>query len=198
MGAGEVGGEALVEAFTALMPGVDWAPVAESTRQAEEDGTLAGWMEAGALVDPLACLQAASEEEMAAARGVVRILTLVGFFYVMHGFLMPDSPFLARLRARVDASGFALLIALLVPQMAKPSGVPHALVMCLSPEMAALAAWLEELIDEQIGAGQGLLSLPGTEEGGAEAFMQTWIERLHDLAERGRARRAGAVEASGS
>ncbi|MFI9835254.1 hypothetical protein ACIHIX_47210 [Streptomyces sp. NPDC051913] len=198
MGAGEVGGEMLVEALAALMPGMDWAPVAESARRAEREGTLDSWIEAGALVDPLARLQAAGEEEMAAARGVVRVLTLVGFFYVMHGFLMPDSPFLARLRARVDASGFALLIALLVPQMAKPSGVPHALVMCLSPEMAALAAWLEELIDEQIGAGQRLLSLPGTEESGAEAFMQTWIGRLHDLTERARARRTGAVEASGS
>ncbi len=124
MGAGEVGGETLVEALAALMPGVDWTPAAESVRRAESEGTLESWIEAGALVDPLARLQAAGEEEMAAARGVVRVLTLVGFFYVMHGFLMPDSPFLARLRARVDESGFALLIALLVPQMAKPSGVP--------------------------------------------------------------------------
>lgn len=80
--------------------------------------------------------------------------------------------------------------------MAKPSGVPHALVMCLSPEMAALAAWLEELIDEQVGAGQGLLSLPGTEEDGAEAFMQAWIGQLRALTDRARARRASAAEAS--
>lgn len=184
MGAGEVGGEMLVEALAALMPGVDWASVAESARRAESEGTLASWIEAGALVDPLARLQAAGEEEMAAARGVVRVLTLVGFFYVMHGFLMPDSPFLADLRVRVDASGFALFIALLVSQMAKPSGVPHALVMCLSPEIAALATWLEELIDEQVGSGQRLLSLPGTEEGGAEAFMQTWVGHLHELRDR--------------
>ncbi|MER6497136.1 hypothetical protein [Streptomyces griseorubiginosus] len=185
MGADEVGGEMLVEALAALMPGVAWTPVAESARRAESEGTLESWIEAGALVDPLARLQAAGEEEMAAARGVVRVLTLVGFFYVMHGFLMPDSPFLARLRARVDESGFALLIALLVPQMAKPSGVPHALVMCLSPEMAALAAWMEELIDEQISAGQGLLSLPGAEEGGAKAFMKAWTNRVHEIGDGG-------------
>ncbi len=122
---------------------------------------------------------------MAAARGVVPVLTLVGFFYVMHGFLIPDSPFLARLRARVDASGFALFIALLVPQMAKPSGVSHALVMCLSPEMAALAAWMDELIDEQISAGQGLLSLPGAEEGWAKAFTKAWTNRVHEIGDRG-------------
>ncbi|WP_327341128.1 hypothetical protein [Streptomyces europaeiscabiei] len=197
MGAGEVGGEVLVEALAVLMPGVDWAPVAESARQAEGDGTLEGWGEAGALIDPLARLQAAGEAEMAAARGVARILTLIGFLYVMHGLLMPDSPFLARLRARVDESGFALVVSQLVAQMGRPSGVPHALVMCLSPEMAALAAWLEALITEQAGTGQGLLRLPGAEEDGAEAFMQAWIGRLHDLTDRARARRTGAEETSG-
>lgn len=116
MGASEVGGEALVEALTALMPGVDWAPVAGSARQAESEGTPESWIEAGTLVDPLARLQAAGEEEMAAAPYVVRVLTLVSFLHVMHGFLMPDSPFLTRLRAKVDESGFALFIALLVPQ----------------------------------------------------------------------------------
>ncbi len=197
MGAGEVGGEVLVEALAVLMPGVDWAPVAESARQAEGDGTLESWVEAGALIDPLARLQAAGEAEMAAARGVARILTLIGFLYVMHGLLMPDSPFLARLRARVDESGFALVVSQLVPQMGRPSGVPHALVMCLSPEMAALAAWLEALITEQAGTGQGLLRLLRAEEDGAEAFMQAWIGRLHDLTDRARARRTGAEETSG-
>jgi len=48
MGAGEVGGEMLVKALAALMPGVDWAPVAESTRRAEREGTLESWIEAGA------------------------------------------------------------------------------------------------------------------------------------------------------
>ncbi|GAA4014729.1 hypothetical protein GCM10022384_68250 [Streptomyces marokkonensis] len=185
MGAAEVGSEVLVEALAALMPGVDWAPVAESTQQAEREGTLESWLEAGTLVDPLARLRAAGEEEMTAARSVARILNLVGFLYVMHGLLMPDNPFLARLRARIDESGFALVVSQLVPQMASPSGVPHALAMCLSPEIAVVAALLEELIDEQAGAGQGLLSLPGAEEGGAGAFKQTWIDRLHELRDRG-------------
>lgn len=47
--------------------------------------------------------------------------------------------------------------------------------------MAALAAWMEELIDEQISAGQGLLSLPGAEEGGAKAFMKAWTNRVHEI-----------------
>ncbi|MFC8365618.1 hypothetical protein ACFUIY_37825 [Streptomyces griseorubiginosus] len=40
MGAGEAGGEMPVEALAALMHGMDWAPVAESARRAEHEGTL--------------------------------------------------------------------------------------------------------------------------------------------------------------
>ncbi|MGW2287029.1 hypothetical protein [Streptomyces phaeochromogenes] len=194
IGAGEVGGEALVEALTALMPGVDWAPVAESARQAEEDGTLESWIPAGALIDPLARLSAAGEAEMAAARGVAHRLAGIGALYVLHGLLMPDNPALARLRAHIDASGFALVVSQLVLQMINPSGVPHALMMCLSPEMAALAAWLEAPLAEQAATGQGLLRLPGSEDGGPEAFMQSWIGQLHDLNDRARARRTGEQE----
>ncbi|SOF02451.1 hypothetical protein SAMN05446589_9603 [Streptomyces sp. OV198] len=198
MGAGEVGGEALVEALAALMPGVDWAPVAESARQAEGDGTLEGWVQAGALVDPLARLQAAGEEEMAAARGVAQLLAGIGALYVMHELLMPDNPALTRLRTRVDESGFALVVAQLVPLMINPSGVPHAFAMCLSPEIAAPAAWLEALLAEQADTGQGLLRLPGAEEDGAEAFMQAWIDRLRlrELTDHARAQRTGAEEAA--
>ncbi|MFF8618282.1 hypothetical protein [Streptomyces sp. NPDC015350] len=153
MGAGEVGGGVLVEALAALMPGVDWGPVADSARPAESEGTLESWVEAGALVDPLARLQAAGEQEMAAARDVARILALAGFLYVMHGLLMPDNPFLACLRTRVDESGLAPIASQLAPQMAHPPGVPHALAVCLSPEIAAVTTWVEELIDEQADAG---------------------------------------------
>lgn len=42
MGAGEVGGERLVDALAALMPGLDWTNVAASVRQAEEAGEFGG------------------------------------------------------------------------------------------------------------------------------------------------------------
>lgn len=93
---------------------------------------------------------------------------------------MPDNPALARLRAHIDAFGISLVASQLVPQMINPSGVPHTVVMCLSPEMAALAAWLEAPLAEQDGTGQGLLRLPG-----ADAFMQAWISRLRELSARG-------------
>ncbi|MBT2414480.1 hypothetical protein J7I94_28710 [Streptomyces sp. ISL-12] len=93
---------------------------------------------------------------------------------------MPDNPALARLRAHIDAFGFSLVASQLVPQMINPSGVPHTVVMCLSPEMAALAAWLEAPLAEPDGTGQGLLRLPG-----ADAFMQAWISRLREVSARG-------------
>jgi hypothetical protein len=48
--------------------------------------------------------------------------------------------------------------------MVNPSGIPHALAMCLAPEIAALAAWLEALLAEQADTGLGLLRLPGVQE----------------------------------
>ncbi|MFD8609610.1 hypothetical protein [Streptomyces sp. NPDC059631] len=184
MGAGEVGGQALVEALAAVMPGIDWEPVAEAALQAEREGTLESWVSAGTMADPLTRLQAAGEEEMAAARGVARELALIGFLYVMHGFLMPDTPTLARLRARVDESGFATFIAQLVPAMASPSGFPHALLIGLTPGMAALAAWLNAPLHEQVAAGRGLLGLPDAGKDGAEAFMHAWIGRIRELTDR--------------
>ncbi|MEH0475102.1 hypothetical protein QA943_40905 [Streptomyces sp. B21-097] len=53
---------------------------------------------------------------------------------------MPDNPALACLKGHIAAFGFSLVASQLVPQMINPSGVPHTVVMCLSPEMAALAA----------------------------------------------------------
>ncbi|MEJ8652777.1 hypothetical protein WKI65_33120 [Streptomyces sp. MS1.AVA.3] len=78
--------------------------------------------------------------------------------------------------------------------MINPSGVVHALTMCLAPEIAALATWLESVLTEQADTGEGLLRLPGAEQGGAEVFMHGWIDHLHQLTDRARARRTGADE----
>ncbi|MEV6182260.1 hypothetical protein [Streptomyces sp. NPDC052015] len=193
MGAGEVGGERLVDALATLMPGLDWTDIAAKARQAEKAGEFDGWIRAGA-VDPLGLLHAAGPEEMAAARHAATVLAGIGGLYLMHGLGMPDNPALARLRALLEESGFALIAAQMVPLMINPSGVVHALTMCLAPEVAALAAWLESVLAEQASTGQGLLRLPGAEEEGPEAFMQAWIGHLHQLTDRARARRTGAAE----
>ncbi|MEU6184011.1 hypothetical protein [Streptomyces coeruleorubidus] len=108
---------------------------------------------------------------------------------------MPGTPALTALRARIEASGLALVLAQLVPMMINPSGVPHALALCLAPEIAALAAGLETALAEQTSTGQGLLRLPGDEQGGGEAFMRAWTGHLHQLAGRARAQRAADVGA---
>ncbi|MEW2493757.1 hypothetical protein AB0942_09440 [Streptomyces nodosus] len=197
MGAGEVGGEALVDALATLMPGPDWSDVAAKARQAEESGEFDGWIRAGA-VDPLGLLEAAGPEEMAAARHAATVLAGIGSLYLMHGLGMPDTPVLARLRTLLEESGFALIAAQMVPLMINPSGVVHALTMCLATEIAALAAWLESVLTEQADTGKGLLRLPGAEQDGLEAFMQAWIGHLHQLTDRARARRTGAVEDCGA
>ncbi|GAA2523676.1 hypothetical protein [Streptomyces longisporus] len=196
MSAGEVGGEALVDALATLTPGLDWSDVAASARRAEHSGELDGWSQAGT-VDPLARLQAADAEEMAAARHAAMMLAGIGSLYLMHGLGMPDTPALARLRTQLEESGFALIVAQMAPLMTNPSGVVHALSKCLSPEITALAAWLESLLTEHADSSGGLLRLPADEEGGAEAFMQAWIGHLHQLGDRARARRTRDEEAAG-
>ncbi|MFJ6686701.1 hypothetical protein [Streptomyces werraensis] len=193
MGTGEVGGEVLLDALATLMPGLDWTNVAASVRQAEESGEFDEWIRAGA-VDPLSLLEAASAQEMAAARHAAVVLAGIGGLYLMYGLGMPDNPALARLRTVLEESGFSLVVAQMVPMMINPSGVVHALTMCLSPEVAALAAWLESVLAEEAGTGRGLLRLPGAEEEGPEAFMQAWIGHLHQLTNRARARHTGTAE----
>ncbi|MFJ4624690.1 hypothetical protein [Streptomyces sp. NPDC088812] len=196
MGVDEVGGGAFVDAIATLMPGLDWVPVAQSARQAEADGTLEDWIQAGS-VDPLASLQAAGAEEMAAARAVAQLLAGVGVLYLLPGLGMPDNPALAGLRTQLDQSGFALIVARTVPLMINPSGVPHVLAMCLAPELAALAAWLESVLAEQVESQGGLLRLPGAEQDGAEAYMRAGIDHIHHLTDRAQAHRAH-VEETGS
>jgi len=179
------------------MPGLDWADVAAKARQAEESGELDGWIRAGS-VDPLGLLEAAGAREMAAARHAATVLAGVGGLYLLHGLGMPDNPVLARLRALLEESGFALIVAQMVPQMINPSGIVHALALCLAPEIAALAAWLESVLTEQADTGKGLLCLPGAEESGAEAFMQAWTDHIRQLTDRARARRTGAGDADGA
>lgn len=126
---------------------------------------------------------------MAAARRTAQLLAGIGGLYVMHGLLMPDTPGLAHLREQLDASGFGVIVAQLVPLMINPTGVPQALVMCLMPVMGALAAHFEALLAQQADTGRGLLWLPGDEHGSAEAYMEAWTGRVHQLAERSRTRR---------
>ncbi|MFJ8941059.1 hypothetical protein ACIRL0_35990 [Streptomyces sp. NPDC102365] len=171
MGAGEVGGEALVDALAVLTPGIDWSDVvAADARQAEENGEFDNWIRAGS-VDPLGRLEAAGAQDMGAARHAAQILAGVGGLYLMHGFGMPETPGLTRLRTELQESGFSLIVAQMVPLMINPIGVVHALSMCLAPEFAALAAWLETVLAHQSDNSEGLLRLPRAEQDGPEAFM---------------------------
>ncbi|WP_327411190.1 hypothetical protein OG458_42425 (plasmid) [Streptomyces sp. NBC_01281] len=188
MGAGEVGGEALVDAMATFMPGLDTAALARAAREAEESGTLEEWTPAGA-VDLLARLDAVGAEELAAARRAAVVIAGVGGLYLLHGLGMPDNPVLARVRQLLEESGFSLIAAQMAPLMLSPSGIVQALVMCLSPQIGALAAWLESVLAEQAATGKGLLRLPGREQDGPEAFMRSWIDRINQVAERSRARR---------
>ncbi|MBJ6636736.1 hypothetical protein [Streptomyces sp. I5] len=159
MGAGEVGGERLVDALVTLMPGLDWTGVAADARQAEEAGEFDGWIRGGA-VDPLGLLHAAGPEEMAAARHAAMVLAGVGGLYLMHGLGMPDNPALARLRAVLEESGLSLVVAQMVPMMIDPSGIVHALTMCLAPRSPRSPAGWSRCWPNRPAPGRGCCGCP--------------------------------------
>ncbi|MEV7892515.1 hypothetical protein ACWD3I_24885 [Streptomyces sp. NPDC002817] len=175
MGSGEVGGALFVETLAVLLPHLDWSASAGAADQAEDEGTFDGWVSAAA-VDPLALLAAAGEQEMALARARAQLLAGVGGLHLMYGLLMPDTPALAALRTAIESTGLAVLLHQLVPLLINPSGVPHALAACLTPQYEHLADHVGELLAEH--AQHSLLTGPGSEHPTAQAYMETWLDRL--------------------
>ncbi|MEW1567447.1 hypothetical protein AB0454_31300 [Streptomyces sp. NPDC093509] len=91
-----------------------------------------------------------------------------------------------------------MIAAQMVSLMLSPSGTVQALVMCLSPQIGALAAWLESVLAEQAAAGRGLLRLPGAKQDGPErscvpgSTASTKLPSVHEPGAAVRARRGRA------
>ncbi|MFE0356440.1 hypothetical protein ACFW2K_38765 [Streptomyces nigra] len=175
MGSGEVGGALLVETLAVLLPHLDWSQVAGAAQQAEEEGTFDVWMPAGA-VDPLASLAAAGEQEMAQARSRAQLLAGVGGLHLMYGLLMPDTPGLAALRTAIEDTGLAVLLQQMLPLLINPSGVPHALAACLTPQYERLADRVHELLAEH--AQHSLFTGPGSQHPTAQAYVEAWVDHI--------------------
>ncbi|MDF2261587.1 hypothetical protein P2L57_39505, partial [Streptomyces ferralitis] len=180
MGADQVGAEVLIEALTAAMPGVG-EQLAAAVRQAEADGTLDTWL-APMSTDPLGRLAAASQEQMAQARGVAGQLGGVGGLYLAYGLGMPDTPALSALRARIDELGLGQLLVAVATSMVNPFRLATVLSSCLVPEVAVVAGMLQALVARH--AADGLLHRPDV-PGGPEDFMREWLTALGAAATRG-------------
>ncbi len=147
MGVGGVGGERLVDALATLMPSFDWSDVTANVRQAEETGDFVGWVRAGRGRPRLACsmrpgqMRCRRAPRRCGGGGDRRPVPDARDRHVRQ----------PRPRPPAGRTGGVQM----VPMMINPSGIVHALTMCVGPEIAALAGWLESVLAEQAGTRQG-------------------------------------------
>lgn len=176
VGAQEVGGDALAEAFAAFgmfgLEAEDWARMLGAAERGE--APLVDWGMLDVWADGRRQAERAGEEELVRARTV--LVGLQGFYvlYMMHGIFMPDTPALAALRERIDERGMGPCLDHVIAVKPSPRQFAESLLACLSPLMDELY----EALMEQLAADPNVFRIPG-DESGAAGFMNTWIGTLH-------------------
>lgn len=83
--------------------------------------------------DPLALAQRASAEQLRQARTVTNGLSAFGAMYLMHALLMPDTPGLAALRARIDELGITQMLMGMASGRRTTRGFVSNVIGCLHP-----------------------------------------------------------------
>ncbi|MFG3187087.1 hypothetical protein [Streptomyces nigra] len=185
LGAQEVGGDALAEAFGAFalfgLTAEDWAQMLGAVERGESPPVDWGLLQQRA--DVLGPVQRASDEQLLRARTVLGGLRMFYGLYAMHALFMPDTPALAALRAKIDEWGMFPILDHVIALSPSPTYFAQGLAVCLEP----LFDGLYETLMEQLTAEPGLFQIPG-EETGAAGFMETWIRVLREQTARARKR----------
>ncbi|MFF3768570.1 hypothetical protein ACFYYR_31460 [Streptomyces sp. NPDC001922] len=185
LGAQEVGGDVLAEAFGAFalfgLTAEDWAQMLGAVERGESPPVDWGLLQQHA--DVLGLIQQASDEQLLRARTVLLGLRMFYGLHLMHALFMPDTPALAALRAKIDELGVFPLLDHVIALSPSPTHFAQGLAIGLEP----LFDGLYETLMEQLAAEPGLFQVPG-DETGAAGFMETWIRTLHEQTARARER----------
>ena len=181
LGVEEVGAEAFADAITAtgLFPQMSAQEWRGAMIEAFASGAYPEELAALARFDPASAIENAGIERLRQAREVAIGLAGFGAMLLMHGLLMPDTPGLAALRARINELGAGPLLMNLARQVMQPQGVASAIASCLDPAYLALHQSLSKLI----AAGPPLLHQAGDDEHDPERFMETWLSSIRALSE---------------
>jgi hypothetical protein len=123
--------------------------------------------------DPLAIVRLANIELLRRARTVAHGLAGFGAMYILHAFLMPDTPGLAALRTLIDELGIGPILVMAGRGIRGTRGFANQLVACLHPMYRAIY----NLLDRQVSTGPPLLHGPG-ERDSAEKFMADWMQAI--------------------
>jgi len=182
LGVEEVGPEAFAEAIAATgyfpeMSVQEWRDVMIG---AFASGAYAEEFAALGRLDPASAVENAGIERLREAREVAVGLAGFGAMLLMHALLMPDTPGLSALRARVGELGAGPVLMSLARQVMYPPGVASAVASCLDPAYSALYKSLLEFI----AAGPPLLHQDGDDEHDPEGFMKTWLSSINAVGSR--------------
>jgi hypothetical protein len=182
LGIEEVGAEAFADAMvaSALFPQLSAQQWRDAMIEAEACDTCAEAFAELTRLDSAEALENAGIERLRQAREVAIGLAGFGGMLVMHALLMPDTPGLAALRARINALGTGPALIGLARQVMRPSGIAFAIAACLHPMYFAMYNSLSELV----AAGPPLLHEAGDDEHDPERYMATWLPSIRKLSER--------------
>jgi hypothetical protein len=183
LGIEEVGAEALADAITATgwFPQLSAQEWQDAMIEAYASGAYAEQFAALVRFDPAGAVENADIGQLRRAREVAVGLAGFGAMLLMHGLLMPDTPGLAALRARITELGMRPMLMNLARQVMQPQGVASAVASCLDPAYSALYQSLSELV----AAGPPLLQV-GDDKHDPERFMATWLSSIRALSNRSR------------
>jgi len=115
------------------------------------------------------------------AREVATGLAGFGVILLMHALLMPDTPGLAALRARINELGMAPTLMNLARQVMQPQRAAFAIATCLDSTYAAVYTSLSELV----AAGPPLLHQAGDDGHDPERYMATWLSSIREISKQG-------------
>jgi len=183
LGLEEVGTDAFADAIAAsgLFPQLSAHQWRDVMIEVDTSGAYAEVFAELARFDPAEWLKNADIEQLRRAREVATGLAGFGGMLVMHALLMPDTPGLAALRARINELGMGPALIDLARQVMRPRGIAYAIAACLQPMYSALYNSLSELV----ATGPPLLHEAGDDEHDPERYMATWLSSIRELSKRG-------------
>jgi hypothetical protein len=183
LGVEEVGAEALADAMfaTGLFPQLSAQEWRDAMIEAEACGTCAEAFAELTRFDFAEALENADIERLRRAREVATGLAGFGALLIMHALLMPDTPGLAALRARINELSMGPALINLAQQTMRPTGTAFAIVACLQPMYSALYNSLSDLVAK----GPPLLHEAGEDEHDPQHYITTWLSSIRKLSEPG-------------
>jgi hypothetical protein len=181
LGVEEVGAEAFADAIaaTGLFPQLSAQEWRDAMIEAHASDAYAEEFAALARFDPAKALENADIAQLRQAREVATGLGGFGALLLMHALLMPDTPALAALRARISELGMGPTLMNLARQVMQSRHVAFAIATCLDSTYFALYKSLSEFVI----AGPPLLHQSGDDEHDPERYMANWLSSLREVRE---------------